>query len=214
MMMMMVWKKTKDHYQNNLKMTNQTKNNLCADKILTWNTQGLKTSKENLSVILKKINPAVICLQETMYKNNKQARINGYQIIHRKRNSGARAAGGVIIGLNNDFNFQKIIISATENIETIAVHVESPINMNIINIYIPPDKKIGKKDIQEVIDQVNKPLIIMGDLNAHNLMWGSTYSNAKGKIIEEITNENNLNVMNDEEITYISNSSGELVIQN
>lgn len=165
----------------------------------------INTSKQELSILLKEENPVAICLQETMCKDERQSKINGYQTVHKKRNAGARAAGGVLIGINNEFTFQEIDITTTDNIEAIAAYIEPPVNLNLVNIYIPPDKKIDKKDLQEVIDQVNKPLIIMGDFNAHNQLWGATKTTTRGKIIEEILNDNNLNVMNDDEITYISN---------
>lgn len=123
------------------------------EKIISWNIQGMNTSKQNLSILLKEENPVVISLQETMCNNKYEPKISGYQIIHKRRSTVTRAAGGVLIGINNDFSFQEIDITNSEKVEAIAVHIESPLNINIINMYIPPNKKIEKKDIQEVIDQ-------------------------------------------------------------
>lgn len=189
-------------------MTTQHTNNITADKIISWNIQGINTSRQDLAILIKEEEPAIICLQETMCKTEEQSKISGYNTIHKKRNYGTRAAGGVIVGINKNLHFQQIDITTSDDIEAIAIQVKSPININIINTYIPPDKKIEKAHIQDLLVQVPEPYILMGDFNAHNQIWGSDKTSQRGKIIEEIMEENNLTIINDEEITYISNSSG------
>ena len=48
----------------------------------------------------------------------------------------------------------------------------------------------------QLINQLPKPFIIMGDMSALSAMWGDTSRNDKWKIVEEVALEANVIVMN------------------
>ena len=46
------------------------------------------------------------------------------------------------------------------------------------------------------MDQLPTPIIMMGDFNAHNTVWGGDKISARGKIIEKIIDDYNLLCLN------------------
>lgn len=170
-------------------MANRTKTN-----IISWNTQGLRTSRQELQLIINNLEPSIICLQETMCKTDKVAEIRGYNAIHRQRQTSNRAAGGIITAIKNGIDYTEILLNT--QMEITAVKVESPINATILNIYIPPNVVIPKNEITGILTQIPKPFIMTGDMNAHHHLWGSEFINNRGEILEEIFNEMDLMVLN------------------
>ena len=39
-------------------------------------------------------------------------------------------------------------------------------------------------------------MIILGDINAHNTIWGSEYVNSRGREVEQFVNNHNIVIMN------------------
>ena len=56
--------------------------------------------------------------------------------------------------------------------------------MRIINSYIPPTAKLEFNDFKPIFDIAQKRLLVMGDFNDHNVLWGSDKCNKKGNNIE------------------------------
>ena len=48
----------------------------------------------------------------------------------------------------------------------------------------------------------------MGDFNAHNPIWGSRVQNNKGKIVEDILNQEGLCIFSDGSDTYLHPGNG------
>lgn len=148
----------------------------------------------------------MVCLQETMCKNDYQSCISKYKTYHRPRPDGARSAGGVITAVKEDIDSESIDINTS--LEAVAVKVGAPINANILNIYLPPGKRIQKNEILDLLSQISKPFILVGDLNAHHPLWGSSEISQRGKIIESVIDEENLVLLNNGENTYVNSNTG------
>ena len=63
--------------------------------------------------------------------------------------------------------------------------------ISICSIYIHNRAKI-EKDLDEVVNQLPTPYLLLGDFNGHNVIWGSDDVNERGRIIEKFINNNNL----------------------
>ena len=73
----------------------------------------------------------------------------------------------------------------------------------MLNIYIPPRSKILEKDLDEIVNQLPTPFLLLGDFNGHNFIWGSDDVNDKGRVIENCINKNNLCLHNNKISTYL-----------
>ena len=72
----------------------------------------------------------------------------------------------------------------------------------------PPQDTIREEDIRELMDQLPTPIIMMGDFNAHNTVWGGDKTSARGKLIEKIIDDYNLLCLNNKEETYYRTHDG------
>ena len=62
--------------------------------------------------------------------------------------------------------------------------------------------------MDQLLQQLPRPFILMNDFNSHNIIWGCKEINQKGKTLETIIYENNLCLLNTGIQTYINPSSG------
>lgn len=90
------------------------------------------------------------------------------------------------------------------HLQAVGVKLHAPIQMCICSLYIPPNDHIIETDLRNLLDQIPAPLLIGGDLNARNLLWGSDRNDAKGLTVEKVMMEADLNVMNTGDNTYYS----------
>ena len=80
--------------------------------------------------------------------------------------------------------------------------------ISICSIYIPPRSKIVEKDLDEIVNQLLTPFLLLGDFNGHNFIWDSDDVNDKGRIIENFINKNNLCLYNNKTPTYLHPATG------
>ena len=66
-------------------------------KILQWNRCGLKANYNELIILPIKLNPVIICLQETFLKNEKEINFREYQQYNYIKNAKHKTCGGVSI---------------------------------------------------------------------------------------------------------------------
>ena len=187
---------------DNVKTTQPSNTN----KILQWNCRGIKPNLNELLILISLLNPAVICLQETFLQDENVFRTPNYEQYHYIHNAGLRANGGTSILIRKDIPQSNFPIQT--NIQAIATRVTLHKTITICSIYLPPNKEINEKELENLIEQLPKPFILLGDFNSHNILWGCKQTNPKGNKIEHLINKNNLCLLNRKEQTYINPSNG------
>ena len=50
--------------------------------------------------------------------------------------------------------------------------------------------------IKDLFEQLPHPIILMGDVNSYNTLWGSEYTNVRGRILKEVACNKGLIIMN------------------
>lgn len=75
-------------------------------------------------------------------------------------------------------------------------------------MYLHNQTNVSANNIENILKQLPKPYIIIGDLNAHNIKWGSKSTDARGKTIENIINNKNTVILNDTSPTHINIANG------
>lgn len=81
--------------------------------------------------------------------------------------------------------FKKQIPLNTE-LEGVAVSVSLPQVITLCNVYFPNIQEINRENINNLIQQLPKPFIILGDFNSQSDMWGSYKLDERGKMIEKL----------------------------
>ena len=80
--------------------------------------------------------------------------------------------------------------------------------ITVCSIYLPPSQTIHLRELNELYDQLPAPAVILGDFNAHNILWGGNRTDPKGAMIENFLSRNNLCLWNDDSSTYLNSGTG------
>ncbi|GFY20871.1 putative RNA-directed DNA polymerase from transposon BS [Trichonephila clavipes] len=144
--------------------------------------------------------PVCVALQETLLKPSCTSNIRGYSLLRKDCNTGGRACGGVALLINNATPFSPILIRTS--FQAVAVQVSVFSTVTICNVYLPPNAPLNFRELQELIDQLPSPFILLGDFTAHHLLWGCQDVNCRGKVVEKLLTELVLTLLNDGCNTY------------
>lgn len=174
--------------------------------IIQWNINSITKKRHDLQLIIKKYSPMCISLQETNLKNNNIPNIKNYKIFYTNRLNSNRASGGVASLIHTDYPCEQITIHSY--LEVIAVQITLESKITICNIYIPNQTSFITSDIDNIIKQLPKPYILLGDFNSHSEYWGSDTTDARGKSIEKILDNDTISLLNNGEPTRLNPSNG------
>ena len=84
------------------------------------------------------------------------------------------------------------------NLEILVIKVMlKNINIHICNIYFPSSVTIDIKDLDKLMKEIPYPRVILGDINAKYVAWGSDICDTRGDLINDWAFDNNLCILND-----------------
>lgn len=166
--------------------------------LISWNANGLSPHLPELLYFLDKvkIKPHFICIQETWIYEDKLPPIANYNFVHTYRNN--KKGGGSAIYIHENIEYCNIDLSHFNdtNIEVSGINFKTVDNdcITLLSVYIAPMLKIDLDQLNKLIS--NKKIIILGDFNAKNKLWGSKLNDSRGKIIEQFLEINSLICLN------------------
>ena len=176
-------------------------------KILQWNCRGYRRNYGDLITLISTHQPICICLQETLLGDINPQPPKLYTMdLYNPRNL-AHPGNGLAILVHRDCI--KIPLNLNTPIQAMAVRIR--FNNQLItmcNIYINPNNNLRFNDIQNLINQLPHPYLLLGDLNAKNPLWGGETTNQRGRIIEQLLIANNLCIMNTGDDTHFHVQTG------
>ena len=108
--------------------------------------------------------------------------------------------GGVSIIINKSIHHSNVPLDT--DLQAIAIRATFEREITICNIYIPPRTRFTLNDIQSLINQLPTPFLLLGDFNCHNPLWGGNLLDAKGRIIDDIIQTNDLTLYNNGAMTF------------
>ena len=112
-----------------------------------------------------------ICLQETHIKDESRVSFKGYTPYNQLDHLHERASGGSSVLIRNDVIHSPMKLS--KNLQAVAVKITLSFVFTVCSIYAPPNQYIDIKDLEHLLSQINETVMILGDFNAHNPLWGS-----------------------------------------
>jgi len=175
--------------------------------ILQWNCRGFWANHEELKHLCHDLCPSAICLQEIMLAANAKSNIKGYTSYHvSDTSSDDRPIGGSSILIRNDVSHQRIPLQT--QLQAVAVRASLSKIISLCSIYIPPSTSYNLNDLEQIINQLPAPYIILGDFNAHSDLWGNQRSDSAGSIIENLLNSKELCLLNNGSPTYLHPGNG------
>ena len=177
------------------------------NKILQWNCRGLKPNFDEINLLLNDHNPIAFCLQETFLKDSDTISFKKFNMFNHICTTGEKASGGVSILINRKIPHSSVSLNTT--LQATAVKVTMHRELTICSLYLPPSLPIDSDKLDDLVKQLPSPFLILGDFNAHNHIWGSDRTDARGKLIEQFILKNNTCIFNTTKShTYLHPASG------
>lgn len=172
-------------------------------KIIQWNIKGFLNNYNELRMLIKEQNPTFLCLQETHCLPNfcPNTPKNYLSYFHNiPQNTTSKQGVGVLIKTNIPHK----IVQINTHLQIIAVEINLNPKFTIINCYIPPNQQIPCQHLTNILESIQTPVVLLGDFNSWNPLWGSPSPNSRGKILENVINEADLCILNDGRPTHLS----------
>ncbi|GFX32475.1 hypothetical protein TNCV_2173931 [Trichonephila clavipes] len=87
------------------------------------------------------------------------------------------------------------------SLQAAAVRIHSMSFITVFCLYLPPNAVIRQQDLNNLVDQLPAPFVIIGDFNGHSTLWGSVKTNPRSRQIEQVLSDHCLCLFNHEEPT-------------
>ena len=149
-----------------------------------------------------------MCLQETFLKDTNNITVRGFNLHHKFQETENRASVGVSILVNE--NIPQSIVTLNTNLQAVPVKVTAHKTITLCSVYLPPRNhfNFNPKDLQNIIDQLLSPFILMGNCNGHHTLWRCEDVNNRGQQLEDLILKNDLILLNNKSHTYFHSASG------
>ena len=162
-----------------------------SNNILQWNCRGFSANFEEISVLIDKYKPVALRLQETFLSNTSRVSLKHHSIYQSNLNGCDRARGGVAVVVSDSVPHRQININTS--LQATALSISLTKTITICSVYLPPSLPIDCNKLDELIDQLPKPFILMG---------------AKGRQMEDFISAHDLCLLNDKTYTYLHPATG------
>ena len=157
-------------------------------KIIQWNCRGLKPNYNEVSLLISEYNPSVFCFQETFLKPDDNISLRGFNIYNYVHTDCLRPSGGASIFVKSSFPQRKIDLQT--ELQATAVSVTLDREITICSVYIPPSFSLNSQHLDNLLQQLPSPYILLGDFNGHNILWGGQNNDSRGELIENFITKN------------------------
>ncbi len=94
------------------------------------------------------------------------------------------------------------------SLQAVAITIKSPINLTLCTLYLHHTDQITEFSRDHLINQLPYRFLISGDFNAHNSLWGSTFTNDRGRNIEKFIDRHSLTLLNNGAKTHFTSPNG------
>ncbi|GFW51840.1 putative RNA-directed DNA polymerase from transposon X-element [Trichonephila clavipes] len=167
--------------------------------LVSWNCRGYRSYTDDVKNIIRQYHPVCVALQETFLKSCHTTKIRRYGCV-RKDTEGPSVSGGVCIFTSLDVPSSALPLHTS--LQAVAVRIHSTSLITVCCRYLPPNTAIHQHDLNNLINQLPAPFVILGDFNGHSTLWGSAKTNPRGRQIEQVLSDHCLCLLNHEEPTY------------
>ena len=169
------------------------------DSIIQWNTRGINSAKQDLLKLIEDNKPSAIAIQETFLGNDFIIKIPGYIGICKQGHYNQRFHGGVAIYIHASCPYETINIISDHQIIAAKITIRQNLTLTIASVYLPSREKATVQSLNNIIDQIPTPFILLGDFNGHNESWGIHPSDQRGRMMMQSINNKQLNLLNDKD---------------
>ena len=141
--------------------------------LLLWNARGINANIVEFQNYLYRSSPHIVCITETMLRNNNKVKFKGFQVFRKDRAEGR--GGGIIILIKNGFSAVENNIDIMENghLEVLSVRVKLDSGWVDIFTFYNPCRNVTSGEFDFYFSQTSVNSILCGDFNAHHTLWNN-----------------------------------------
>ena len=170
-------------------------------KLLQFNCNGLRNKIIEILNFLKDNNFKIAAFQESkLNENTVLPELGDFELIRKDRTKDA--GGGLAFLIHKNIKYQKLPdLPPDLHLETLGIKIN---DISIFNVYLPPVTSCSQgynPDFSALLNM--KDSIIIGDFNAHDALWFSSLSDARGNALAELIGDSAFGVLNCDKPTRI-----------
>ena len=167
--------------------------------IYQWNANSLRNKSADFRKLLAQHNFPVLCIQEAGVRDD--FRLSNYVIYKSSRRAGNSRA---MLCVRKDLPSYLIQSSDSDIPEFVACKISfRNRSVIVISLYLQASSKISLDSLVNVFDIADASVLVCGDFNAHNVIWGSEHTDSRGHVVECAAEKCNLTVLNDSSPTFL-----------
>ena len=129
-------------------------------------------------------NPNILVLQETYFKPQYIVTLMGFDYYFKTNVSDGRAISGRSIFVRQGVPHEPLQLES--HLQVVAVKVSLHRTITICCIYIPPHFTVAQKDLDDLVNELPQPFLLLGDFNGHNQLWGDDNCDSLGEKVENV----------------------------
>lgn len=171
------------------------------DCIIQWNLQSYRSNFSHLKLLIADHTPACICLQETLTGVNLRPPSSYVAYTSRPTRQDAHERGTAILVHQRIFH-QHVPLNTC--LQATAVKLNLGSIYTVCSLYLP-HTDVTRAEIAALLDQLPRPYLLLGDMNARSHLWDPTYTqlpNAKGALFEELLTDYDVSLLNNSSFTH------------
>ena len=92
--------------------------------------------------------------------------------------------------------------------QAVAISATLHKTITVCSVFIPSNEEPKELELNNLIEKLPRPFIIMADFNSHNEIWGSKKIDKKSKVKESLLNRHQLCMYNNKSNTYLHPATG------
>jgi len=164
--------------------------------ILQWNAQSFNAHGATFSQYLNTLPslPHAICIQETWFQPPYIKKIKGYTSVCTHKPDGTHR-GGSAIYLHESISYSNLKLHHFH--QSVGVQIDLPNKKFVLISIYTPESILDLQDLDTFLESNTLPLILCGDFDSHNTIWGSTHTNHKGNMLWDFIENHDLVLLND-----------------
>ena len=133
-----------------------------------------------------------------------------YKFYHSAVNLDESSHGGSLIYVRNDTPHNPIPLQTS--LEAVAVQIHLEKRYTICSVYLSPSMTFCSEDFINLINQLPKPFLILGDLNGRHPLWGDIVSDRRGNQLFSIVEDEDVGLLNSGQPTHFHVQTGTLSV--
>ena len=164
------------------------------------NMRGALSKLGELEVFLFEHSIDIFLMCETHLSANSQFSVPGFFITRTDRNS---HGGGSMIGVKSGIGVSPVACPIPD-CSAVDLFIPSAPVIRVVSVYFSPSLPFPSSQLNLFIQSSPHPLLLAGDVNAKNHLWGSSTCDSRGAELLQILDQHSLFVLNTGSPTYFS----------